>query len=118
MSRLQFGVFLAPIHNLPGQSPHLALHRDVELAKTLEHLGYDEMWFGEHHSAGTEWIASPEVFIAFVAAQTSRLKLGSGAVSVPYHNPYMIAERALLLDHLTRGRFILGIGPMFAPAAI
>jgi limonene 1,2-monooxygenase len=110
LSRLRFGLFMAPVHNI-GQNPTLALHRDVELTQLVERLGYDEVWFGEHHSAGTEWISSPEVFIAYVAAQTSRIKLGTGAVSLPYHNPFWVAERMILLDHLTRGRVMMGVGP-------
>jgi alkanesulfonate monooxygenase SsuD/methylene tetrahydromethanopterin reductase-like flavin-dependent oxidoreductase (luciferase family) len=110
MSRLRFGLFIPPVHNI-GQNPTLALHRDVELAVEAERLGYDEVWFGEHHSAGTEWIPSPEVFIGYVAAKTSRIKLGTGAISLTYHNPLWVADRMILLDHLTRGRVICGLGP-------
>ena len=115
MSRIQFGLFVPPVHNI-GQNPTLALHRDVELAVAAERLGYDEVWFGEHHSAGTEWISSPEIFIGYVAAQTSRIKLGTGAISLPYHNPLWVADRMILLDHLTRGRVIMGVGPGSLPS--
>ena len=54
---LTFGIFLAPFHRL-GENPTLALDRDVELIQWLDHLGYDEAWIGEHHSAGWELIAS------------------------------------------------------------
>ncbi|MEL6189621.1 MAG: LLM class flavin-dependent oxidoreductase, partial [Myxococcota bacterium] len=78
-------------------------------------LGYDEAWIGEHHSAGSEIIASPEIFIMAAAERTKRIKLGTGVVSVPYHNPLWIAERMVLLDHLTRGRVMLGVGPGALP---
>jgi alkanesulfonate monooxygenase SsuD/methylene tetrahydromethanopterin reductase-like flavin-dependent oxidoreductase (luciferase family) len=52
-SRLRFGVFLAPFHK-PGINPTLALQNDLDLVAWLDRLGYDEAWFGEHHSAGTE----------------------------------------------------------------
>ena len=81
----------------------------------LDRLGWDEAWIGEHHSAGTEIIASPEIFIAAAAERTRHIKLGTGVISVAYHNPYMVAERAVLLDHLTRGRFMLGLGPGSLP---
>lgn len=110
MPRLRFGAFVAPVHNR-GQNPTLALQRDLELVQMMERVGYDEVWFGEHHSAGTEWISSPEVFIAHVAGQTSRIKLGTGAISLPYHNPLWVADRLILLDHLSRGRLIAGLGP-------
>lgn len=111
---LRFGIFLAPFHP-SGQNPTAALHRDVELIQHLDKLGYDEVWVGEHHSSGFEIIASPEVFIAHAAAKTERIKFGTGVVSVPYHHPYMIAERLVLLDHLTRGRVMLGVGPGSLP---
>ena len=78
-------------------------------------LGYDEAWLGEHHSAGTEIIASPEIFIAAAAERTRHIKLGTGVVSVSYHNPLWVAERIVLLDHLTRGRVMLGLGPGSLP---
>jgi limonene 1,2-monooxygenase len=111
---LRFGIFLAPFHP-SGQNPTLALHRDVKLIQHLDDLGFDEVWVGEHHSAGFEIIASPEVFIAHAAAKTQRIRFGTGVVSIPYHHPYMVAERMVLLDHLTRGRVMLGVGPGSLP---
>src|SRR6266704_2589489 len=79
---MKFGVFLAPFHRV-----------------------------GEHHSAGWETIASPEVFIAAAAERTRHIMLGSGVTSLPYHHPLMVANRFVLLDHMTRGRTMLGCGP-------
>lgn len=112
---MRFGIFLAPFHAGPGQNPVSALARDVELVKHLDRLGYEEAWIGEHHSCGTELISSPEIFIANVAPQTSSIKLGTGVLSLPYHNPLWVADRAILLDYLTRGRFMLGLGPGSLP---
>ncbi len=107
---MRFGYFLAPYHP-PGSNPTLALERDLELGVLLDRLGFDEFWVGEHHSGGYELIGSPEVFIATLAERTRHIRLGTGVVSVPYHNPFHVASRAVLLDHLTRGRFMLGCGP-------
>jgi len=115
MTRLRFGTFMAPFHSPPGQNPTTAIARDVATIRQLDELGYDEAWIGEHHSCGTEIIASPEIFIAHVAAQTRHIKLGTGVLSLPYHNPLWVADRAILLDHLTRGRFMLGLGPGALP---
>jgi limonene 1,2-monooxygenase len=101
---------MAPFHPL-GEDPTLALDRDLELLQWLDYLGFDEAWVGEHHSAGWETIASPEVFIAAAAERTRRLKLGTGVISLPYHHPLMVANRMILLDHLTKGRAMLGVGP-------
>jgi limonene 1,2-monooxygenase len=73
------------------------------------------MKIGEHHSAGSEIIASPEIFIATAAERTRHIKLGTGVVSLSYHNPLWVAERIVLLDHLTRGRVMLGVGPGALP---
>jgi len=107
---MRFGVFLAPFHAI-GQNPTLALERDLDLLEHLDRLGFDEAWIGEHHSGGVETIASPEVFIATAAERTRHLKLGSGVNSLPYHHPLLLADRFVLLDHLTRGRAMLGCGP-------
>ena len=109
-ARMKFGIFLAPFHQL-GEDPTLALERDLELIQWLDYLGFDEAWVGEHHSAGWELIASPEVFIGIAAERTRHIKLGTGVVSLPYHHPLMVANRMVLLDHLTRGRVMLGVGP-------
>lgn len=109
-ARMKFGIFLAPFHRL-GENPTLGLERDLELIQWLDHLGFDEAWIGEHHSAGWETIASPEVFIATAAERTKHIKLGTGVISLPYHHPLMAANRMVLLDHLTRGRAMMGVGP-------
>ena len=107
---MRFGNFMAPFHPV-GQNPTLALERDLDLIVTMDRLGFDEAWVGEHHSAGYEIIASPEVFIGVAAERTKRIKLGTGVSSLPYHHPLMLADRMVLLDHLTRGRVMLGCGP-------
>ena len=112
---LRFGIFLAPFHP-PHRNPTLALQRDLELIVRLDELGFDEAWIGEHHSAGFEIIASPEVFIAVAAERTKRIRLGTGVSSLPYHHPLMLADRMVLLDHLTRGRVMLGCGPGALPS--
>ena len=111
LNRMRFGVFHAPYHLPMGQNPNLALHRDVEFIKHLDRLGFDEAWVGEHHSCGSELISDPALFLAHVAPQTSHIKLGTGVLSLPYHNPLWVADRIILLDHLTRGRIMLGLGP-------
>ena len=113
--RLSFGAFMGPFHPL-GENPTLALHRDLELIQWLDELGYDEAWVGEHHSGGWETISSPEVFLAMAAERTRNIRLGTGVVSLPYHHPFMAASRMVLLDHLTRGRAMFGVGPGALPS--
>lgn len=112
---MTFGVFIAPLH-APGQNPTLAIEHDMELVQWLDHLGYDEAWIGEHHSAGWELIASPELVIAALAERTKHIRLGSGVTSLPYHHPFLVAQRWVQLDHMTRGRAMLGCGPGALPS--
>jgi len=107
---LKFGIFLAPFHRV-GDNPTLAIRRDIDLIEWLDHLGYDEAWIGEHHSAGWETIALPELIIAAAAERTKHIMLGSGVTSLPYHHPFLVAQRWVQLDHMTRGRVMLGCGP-------
>ena len=112
--KMRFGTFMAPFHP-PHHNPTLALENDLELLQHMDKLGFDEAWIGEHHSAGSEIIASPEIFIMAAAERTKNIKLGTGVVSLPYHNPLWVAERMVLLDHLTRGRVMFGMGPGALP---
>lgn len=108
---MRFGIVMAPFHPPAGQDPVSAIQRDLEVVQLLDRLGYDEAWIGEHHSAGTEIIPDPMLFIAFAAPQTRHIKLGTGVLSLPYHNPLLVADRVFFLDQLLRGRFMLGLGP-------
>lgn len=112
---LKFGIFMAPFHPT-GQNPTAALERDLDLVVLLDKLGFDEAWIGEHHSAGYEIIASPELFIATAAERTRHIRFGTGVVSLPYHHPFMTAQRIIQLDHITRGRVMLGCGPGSLPS--
>ena len=112
---MRFGAFIAPFHPL-DENPTLAIERDFELVEWMDKLGYDEAWIGEHHSAGYELIASPELFIAAAAQRTKHIRLGTGVSSLPYHQPLMLADRINQLDHLTRGRVMFGVGPGALPS--
>jgi len=107
---LRSGIFLAPFHN-HDENPTLSIERDLELLELLDRLNYQEAWIGEHHSGGFELIACPEMFIAAAAQRTRHIRLGTGVVSLPYHNPFMLADRMVQLDHMTRGRAMFGVGP-------
>jgi limonene 1,2-monooxygenase len=112
--RLEHGLFIAPYHAIE-ENPALALRRDLELVEYVDKLGYTEAWFGEHHSTGFEIISSPELMIAAAAEITKRIRLGTGVISAPYHNPLMTVDRILQLDHMTMGRAMFGFGPGLLP---
>src|SRR3989442_2450758 len=88
---MKFGIFLAPFHRI-GENPTLALSRDMELIEWLDYLGYDEVCVGEHHSAGCELIASPEIFLAAAGERTPPIQLRTAANSLPHHLPALAAR--------------------------
>ena len=112
---MRFGAFLAPHHPI-GENPMLQLQSDLGFVQHLDNLGFDEFWCGEHHSTGWEVIASPELFLAAAAERTQRIKLGTGVISLPYHHPFMVAQRLVQLDYQSRGRVIFGSGPGALPS--
>jgi len=106
---MRFGALLFPFHH-PMEDPTLQLEGDLALAEHCDQLGYDEFWFGEHHSGGWQIIASPELMIAAAAQRTRRIRLGTGVSTLSYHHPFLLLDRIVQLDHLTRGRLIFGVG--------
>lgn len=107
---MRFGVILFPLQ-LPGQSPTIALEKDLELVEWMDRWDFAEAWVGEHHSGGFELIGAPEIFLATAAERTKRIRLGAGVISLPYHHPFTVTQRMVMLDHLTRGRVMFGVGP-------
>ena len=92
------------------ENPTLQIRRELDLIEHLDRLGFDEAWLGEHHSGGAEIVASPEILIAAAAERTRRIRLGTGVITLPYHNPFLVADRAVQLDHQLMGRFMFGVG--------
>lgn len=107
---MKFSLFMMPLHR-PTENPSLAFERDIALIHYADELGFDEFMIGEHHSGGWETMPAPEMALAMAAAKAHRIRLGTSVTSLPYHHPFEVAERMAFLDHLTRGRAILGVGP-------
>ena len=107
---MKFSFFMMPIH-LPSENPALAFDRDISLIHYAEELDFDEFFIGEHHSGGWENMPAPELALAKAAAHAKRIRLGTSVINTPFHHPFHVAERMAFLDHLTRGRAILGVGP-------
>ncbi|OBI50913.1 luciferase [Mycobacterium kyorinense] len=87
-----------------------ALAATVRLAQVADRLGYTRYWVAEHHNMPSVGATSPPVLIAYLAAQTTRLRLGSGGVMLPNHAPLAVAEQFALLEAAAPGRIDLGIG--------
>jgi alkanesulfonate monooxygenase SsuD/methylene tetrahydromethanopterin reductase-like flavin-dependent oxidoreductase (luciferase family) len=102
-------MFMMPLHP-PGRPMHAYLAEDTEKAILLDTLGYDELWVGEHFTAGTEPYPSPLMFMANLLTRTQRLKFATGVINAPNRHPAHVAAEAAQFDHMSGGRFILGIG--------
>ncbi len=92
------------------QSTADALAATVALAQAADRLGFTRYWVAEHHNIPSVGATSPPVLIAYLAAQTSALRLGSGGVMLPNHAPLAVAEQFALLEAAAPGRIDLGIG--------
>ncbi|HEU5308232.1 MAG TPA: LLM class flavin-dependent oxidoreductase [Acidimicrobiia bacterium] len=106
---MKFGLFLMP-EPFPWSNWTLSYDLKLEEIVYAERFGYDEVWVGEHHTGAYENIPAPDIFVAKASALTSRIGLGTGTINLPYHDPFMVAERMAFLDHLTHGRLIYGFG--------
>ena len=105
---LRCGVFIPPWSLPLALSPTTAIRREIDFVEFLDRVGYDEAWIGEHHSGGMEIISSPELFIAAAAERTSRIRLGPGVISLPFHNPLITAVSlgtvTAFTENMTAGR--------------
>jgi luciferase family oxidoreductase group 1 len=99
---------LAPVSE--GSTPADALRNSIELARTVEALGYHRHWVAEHHNMPGIASSSPAVLLAHLASATSTIRVGSGGVMLPNHSPLVIAEQFGMLEALHPGRVDLGIG--------
>src|SRR5258708_2248299 len=93
-----------------GSTPADALHNTINLARATESLGYERYWIAEHHAIETLASPAPEILIARVAAETSRIRVGSGGVLLPHYSPLKVAEVFRMLHALYPGRIDLGLG--------
>jgi alkanesulfonate monooxygenase SsuD/methylene tetrahydromethanopterin reductase-like flavin-dependent oxidoreductase (luciferase family) len=107
---MKLGSFSMPIH--PIDRPLVqTLNEDREYAILADKLGFSEALFGEHLTDAAETVTSALIFIAWCLRETKNIKLGAGTVNLPNHHPVMVAGEVAMLDHMSEGRFIMGISP-------
>ncbi|MCB9151977.1 MAG: LLM class flavin-dependent oxidoreductase [Caldilineaceae bacterium] len=111
---MNVGLFMMPMHP-PEKDRTQCFEEDAELIVLADALGFTEAWVGQHYSVAWEPIPANDLFLANVLPRTKQIKLGTG-VSIPqYHHPVNIAQRLALLDHLSRGRLMVGFGQSSIP---
>jgi alkanesulfonate monooxygenase SsuD/methylene tetrahydromethanopterin reductase-like flavin-dependent oxidoreductase (luciferase family) len=97
--------------NLDGQLTDFdAYKRELDMAARAEELGFDSVWASEHHFSDYQLTSSTPMFLSWVAGRTTTLKLGAMVTVLPWHDPVRVAESYAVLDHLSDGRAIAGLG--------
>lgn len=107
---MELGFFTMPIHPV-DKDWRQSMAEDREAFLLADELGFQEAYVGEHVTDAAENITSCSVFIAYLAAATKQIRLGTGTFNMPNNHPAAIAAQAAMLDHMLDGRFILGISP-------
>lgn len=107
---MQLGLFMMPLHD-PNRDYTSVLREDREAILLAEKLGFNEAWVGEHYAATTEPITDPLQFMATLIAETKTIRFGTAVLNLPQHHPAQVAGNAAMFDHLSGGRYIMGVGP-------
>ncbi len=107
---MKLGYFMMPLHHI-DRDYHETLNEDMEAIIYADELGYSEAWVGEHYSSAVEQITSPLMFHANLIGRTKQIKLATGVMCLPQYHPAVTAGQAAMFDHLSNGRFIMGVGP-------
>jgi len=107
---MNLGFFTMPIHPL-DKDWRQSLKEDREAFLLADQLGFTEAYVGEHVTDKAENITSCVTFLAWIAAETKRIRLGTGTVNMPNAHPATVAASIAMLDHMLDGRFIFGISP-------
>lgn len=107
---MKLGTFMMPLHP-PGRNASETLAEDREAILLADRLGYCEAFVGEHVTDVAENVTSCLMFLASLAHDTKNIVLGSGTINMPNSHPAAIAAQVAMLDHILKGRFIMGISP-------
>lgn len=107
---MRLGMFMMPVHP-PDRAFWTTLDENTEKALLCDRLGYDELWLGEHFTATSEPIPSPMMFFANLLSRTKSLAFGTAVINMPNHHPAIVAAECAQFDHMSKGRFLMGVGP-------
>jgi len=107
---MKYSMFMMPLHP-PGRDVTQTLQEDREAVILADRLGFSEAYVGEHVTDAAETVTSSMIFLASLIAETKNIMLGTGTLNLPNSHPAAMAGQAAMLDHLLKGRFIMGISP-------
>lgn len=111
---LRFGM-LHLLENPSGKTEHQIVGEQIAILRAAEDLGFDSVWPAEHHFSEYGYCVSTGLMLAALAQVTTRIRLGTGIVVLPFHNPIRVAEEFALLDLMSDGRVDFGIGRGYQP---
>lgn len=112
---MQFGIFnLMSYRDHPDGVPGVIADTRA-MVMTAEEIGVDVAWFAEHHFTNYSVSVSPLMMIAHMAAATQRIRLGSAVIVLPLYHPMRVAQEIALVDQLSSGRLVLGVGTGYQP---
>ena len=112
---MKFGTFFF-FQAAPGYTHADIIHRELEQIEWTEELGFDEVWFTEHHFIDYGLSVDPSSLAAAAAARTRRVRIGLAAAILPFHHPLRLAEQMALVDIISNGRLDVGVGRGNRPA--
>jgi alkanesulfonate monooxygenase SsuD/methylene tetrahydromethanopterin reductase-like flavin-dependent oxidoreductase (luciferase family) len=112
---MKLGIFMMPVHPL-HRSHSETLKEDRETVILADQLGYHDAFIGEHLTDKAENITNSMLFLATLIHATKRIKLGTGTCNLSQMHPTLVAAQAAMFDHLSEGRFILGVSPGALPS--
>ena len=107
---MKYSTFMMPLHP-PGRNITQTLQEDREAVILADQLGFSEAYVGEHVTDAAETVTSSMIFLASLISDTKNIMLGTGTINVPNSHPAAIAAQAAMMDHMLKGRFIMGISP-------
>lgn len=107
---MKYSTFMMPLHP-PGRNIAETLVEDREAVILADRLGFSEAYVGEHVTDAAETVTSSMIFLASLISETKNIMLGTGTINVPNSHPAAIAAQAAMMDHMLKGRFIMGISP-------
>ena len=106
---MNFGTFLL-MQSPSARTSQEIYARGVEMAQAAEALGFRNVWLAEHHFSTYGYLSRPAQLATYIAAKTTRLRVGTAVIVVPLHHPLVIAEEIATLDLLSGGRLDVGLG--------
>src|SRR5260221_14023146 len=107
---LNFGTFLL-MQSPSARSSQEIYDRAIDIAQAAEGLGFHNIWLAEHHFSTYGYLPRPAQLATYIAAKTTRLRVGTAVIVVPLHHPLIIAEEIATLDLLAGGPVDIGLGP-------